>query len=303
MRLKLLTLFFFAFITLTNAQEHKTITYFTNDSTKLELDLFLPKKQGKEKLPLLIHVHGGGFAGGERIWGHTIAKHAASQGYAAASISYTLYMKDKNFSCNGILSEKIKAIQIAVNQLWQATLFFNNNSEKYNIDTNKIFISGSSAGAETALHAAFWDRKIMTIYPETLPEDFQYAGVISGAGAIMDLNLITKKNLIPVQLFHGSCDTTVPYATAAHHFCPANSSGWLMLFGSLSIFEHIEKLNGSCHLTTYCGGGHEYSDELFAKNPQSVVDFMNRTLQNKKELTHIIVRGKDCKTGTFDFCN
>lgn len=290
-------------ITTTQAQDFKTLTYFVNDSTKLELDLFLPKTKSKEKSPLLIHVHGGGFAIGTREWGHTIAKKAASNGYVSASISYTLYMKGKKFSCDGQLSEKVKAFQIAANQLWQATLFFIKNSEKYNIDTNKIFISGSSAGAETVLHAAFWDRNAMSLYPEKLPDTFKYAGLISGSGAIMDLNLITKKNLIPTLFFHGSCDPTVPYATASHHYCPPGSTGWIMLFGSYSIHNHIIGLNGSTHLYTFCGGGHEYSDELFSKDPQAVIDFMNRTLKDEKEQSHTIIKtGKVCAKGDYNFC-
>jgi poly(3-hydroxybutyrate) depolymerase len=286
------------------AQDFTTLTYFVNDSTKLELDLFLPKTKSKEKLPLLIHVHGGGFSGGKREHGHHIAKYAAGQGYAAASITYTLYMKGKNFSCDGKLPEKVKAFQIASNQLWQATLFFIKNSEKYNIDTTKIFISGSSAGAETVLHAAFWDRKAMALYPEKLPESFNYAGIISGAGAIMDLNLITKKNLIPTLFFHGSCDVTVPYATASHHYCPPGSTGWLMLFGSYSIYQHMVDLKGTAHLYTFCGGGHEYSDELFAKQPQEITTFMARVLRGGKEQSHTIIKtGKICAKGEYDFCN
>ncbi|WP_417352362.1 alpha/beta hydrolase [Flavobacterium alkalisoli] len=305
MKKHLLLLFVLLFSITAKAQEFKTLTYFVNDSTKLELDLFIPKKQGKEKSPLLIHVHGGGFAVGTREWGHHIAKHAACQGYVAASISYTLYMKDKKFSCDGILSEKVKAFQIAANQLWQATLFFIKNSEKYNIDTSKIFISGSSAGAETVLHATYWNRDLMNIYPDKLPASFKYAGVISGAGAIMDLNLITKESVIPTLLFHGSCDPTVPYGTAAHHYCPTNASGWLMLFGSYSIYNHILDLDGNTKLVTYCNGGHEYSDELFSKDPQTVVDFMNNTLNGKKEQSHIIIStNKECKKPNgYSFCD
>jgi len=304
MKKSLLAVLAFFALHIATAQEFKTLTYFVNDTTKLELDLFLPKIKSKDKLPLLIHVHGGGFSGGKREDGHHIAKYAAGQGYAAASITYTLYMKGKKFSCDGILTEKVKAFQIGANQLWQATLFFISNADKYNIDSTKIFISGSSAGAETALHAAFWDRNVMSLYPQKLPESFKYAGIISGSGAIMDVNLITKQNLIPALFFHGSCDLTVPYGTAAHHYCPTNSSGWIMLFGSYSIYNHIVGLNGSTHLYTYCGGGHEYSDELFAKGQQHIVDFMNAALKGEKEQAHtIIATGKQCKSGDYDFCN
>jgi len=303
MKKHLFILLAFLSVSTLKAQDFTTLTYFVNDSTKLELDLFLPKTKSKEKLPLLIHVHGGGFSGGKRQDGHHVAKYAATQGYAAASITYTLYMKGKNFSCDGKLPEKVKAFRIAANQLWQATLFFIKNSEKYTIDTNKIFISGSSAGAETALHAAFWDRNAMALYPEKLSDSFKYAGLISGSGAIMDLNLITKKNVIPALFFHGSCDVTVPYATASHHYCPPGSTGWLMLFGSHSIYNHIISLNGTAHLYTFCGGGHEYSDELFAKQPQEITSFMARVLRGEKEQSHTIIKtGKACAKGDYNFC-
>lgn len=287
------------------AQDYKTITYFVNDTLKLELDLFLPKAKSKEKLPLLIHVHGGGFAGGKRADGHHIASYAAQHGYAAASITYSLYMKDKDFSCGGILTEKIKAIQIAANQLQQAVVYFLNNKSEYNIDASKIFISGSSAGAETVLHAAYWKPEMMSLYPGKLPAGFQYAGIIEGSGAIMDLNLIAESNKLPFLGFHGSCDGTVPYGTAAHHYCPAGSSGWLMLFGSHSIFNHMLLLDGHSRLVTYCGGGHEYSDELFAKGQQVVVDFMDEVLKGDKHQEHSLIdTGKECRNpGNPDFCH
>ncbi|MEL1244650.1 alpha/beta hydrolase [Flavobacterium sp. DGU11] len=302
---KLLALILLLFVLPLQAQEYKTITYFANDTLKLELDLFLPKGKPSGKLPLLIHVHGGGFAGGERKNGHHICSYAATKGYAAASISYSLYMKGKNFSCGGILPEKIKAIQIAANQLQQAVLFFINNNDTYSIDPSKIFISGSSAGAETVLHAAFWDKAMMQLYPGRLPDGFKYAGIISGAGAIMDINLINKNTLVPVLLFHGSCDRTVPYGTAAHHYCPTGSSGWLILFGSYSIYNQIISLNGSTRLVTYCGGGHDYSDTLFAKGQQTIIDFMDLTLKGGREQSHtVIATGKNCEAnGNYKFCN
>lgn len=283
------------FSTICIAQGYQSLTYFVNDTLKLELDLFLPKTKSKEKLPLLIHVHGGGFSGGERSNGHHIASYAAEHGYAAASISYSLYMKGKDFSCGGILTEKIKAIQIAANQLQQAVVFFLDNKEKYNIDLDKIFISGSSAGAETVLHGAFWKPEIMSMYPGRLPDGFRYAGIIEGAGALMDLNLITKDAMMPILGFHGSCDRIVPYGTAAHHYCPAGSSGWLMLFGSHSIYEHTLALGGDMQLLTYCGGGHEYSDDLFANGQQHIVNFMDSVLKNQKVQGHTsFSTGKTC---------
>jgi len=288
-----------------SAQKMQTITYFQNDTLKLELDLFLPEKASSAKLPLLLYVHGGGFSGGERTHGHNICKYLAQNGYATATITYTLYMKGKKFSCDGQLPEKIKAFQFGANDLWLATSFFIKNSTKYNIDISKIFIAGSSAGAETTLHAAFWDFNTMNLYKNTLPEGFKYAGMISGSGAIMDLNLITEKNLIPIMLFHGNSDVTVPYGTAAHHYCKTDATGWLMLFGSYSIYNHIKELNGSTALYTFCGGGHEYSGTLFEKDQQYILNFLNDVIAGKKFQNHVIIPTgkKNDKSTAYKFCD
>jgi hypothetical protein len=233
-----------------------------------------------------------------------LCKFLSKNGVVAATISYTLYMKDKNFSCDGILSEKIKAIQYGVNDLWLATAFFIANSSTYSIDTTKIFIAGSSAGAETVLHAAFWDFGTMNIYKNKLSPSFEYAGLIEGSGALMDLNLITKNSLLPVLMFHGTNDLLVPYATAAHHFCKTNTPGWLMLFGSYSIYNYIISLGGCAHLITYCGGGHEFSNELFQNDPQQVLDFINDVLSGKRfqELTIIPTSNKNNNAAVLNIC-
>jgi len=288
-----------------NAQKYTTIQYFTDDTSKLELDIFIPDKPDKINHPLVIYLHGGGFSNGDKATGYNLCKFLAKKGIVAVTINYTLYMKDKNFSCDGILSDKIKAIQYGVNDLWLATTFFIQNSGQYHIDTSQIFIAGSSAGAETVLHAAFWDFETMNIYKNKIPANFKYAGLIEGSGAIMDLNLITAKSLLPVLMFHGNDDQLVPYATAAHHYCKTNASGWLMLFGSYTIYNYIVSLNGNAHLITYCGGGHEYSAELFETDQQPILDFIHDVLANKKFQMHTIISTgkKTAASSVYKFCD
>ncbi len=271
----------------TFSQDFKTYTYIQEDTLSLDLDLFLPETDSV--VPLVIYVHGGGFSGGDRTAGHELARYLVGQEIACASISYTLYMKDKSFSCDGILSEKIKAIQIAASQLWRSTDFLMEMSEDIHIDTTKIFIAGSSAGAETVLHAAFWNREMMQIWESRLSPSFKYAGVISGAGAIMDLNLITDDNLIPIMMFHGDKDPLVPYGTAAHHFCPPDSPGWLMFFGSSSISKHVADLGGTCQLTTFKEGKHNFAGAYFYQNQDHVGDFIKDILAGKKFVEHYLV--------------
>jgi len=272
-----------------STQEFETLTYFENDTISLELDLFLPPIKDSAKTPLVIYVHGGGFSTGSKKGGHLLAKHLVENNIACASIDYTLYMENKDFGCNGILAEKIKAIQIAANQLWHATAFLIEQQDQFHIDAKNIFIAGSSAGAETVLHAAFWDRKQMQLFEPKLAPDFLYKGVISGAGAIMDLNLITTQNHIPLFVFHGDKDPLVPYGVAAHHYCNPNAPGWLMFFGSHAIANHIQELGGTSRLMTYVGGNHSIAGEHFYKKQEAVVNFIANVLDDKRFNEHQII--------------
>lgn len=301
--------FLLLFITLTlnsiQAQEVKTLTYFQNDTIKLDLDLYLPKKKSGEKIPLIMFAFGGGFSGGERTQEKNFGLFMAQNGYAVASISYTLYMKGKDFGCKGTLTEKIKAIQIGVSDMWQATSFIIENAGTYNIDTSKIFISGISAGAEIGFHASFWDYKLMNLYQNNLPENFKYKGFIGGSGAIMDINLITKEKAIPMLLAHGNNDDTVPYSAGSHRSCPTNASGWLILFGSHAVYNQMQDLHKDIELITFCGGGHEFSGYLFHEGQQYVLDFVNDILKGKKFESHIIIpsQKKNSSSGKHLFCD
>ncbi|HLN52079.1 MAG TPA: alpha/beta hydrolase [Lentimicrobium sp.] len=296
MKQTLIVVIFFLWIFNLKAGNPKRIVYYQNDSVRLEMDIYIPVASVKDSSrPLFIYVHGGGFASGNRSDGYKICKYLADKGFVSATISYTLYMKDKSFSCDGVVSEKIKAIRYGVNDLWLATEYLIDHKDEYGIATSKIFIGGCSAGAETVLQAAFWDYDLMNWSDKKLPDGFKYAGVIAGAGAIMDINLITRKNLLPVMMFHGTCDNLVPYGTAAHHFCKTDASGWLMFFGSYTIYEQVLKLGGSVSMNTYCNGGHEYANYLFENDLEIAYSFMLEVLQGLKTQHHSVIEtGKQC---------
>ncbi|MFC2089870.1 alpha/beta hydrolase [Bacteroidota bacterium] len=287
-----------------NTYTFTTYTYHQDDSATLDLDLFLPDSQSAAA-PLVLFVHGGGFSGGNRSHGHEFCQFLADKGIPAATLTYTLYMKGKNFSCGGILSEKVKAIQIAAYQTRLATQWFIDHASAFDIDTNKILISGSSAGAEAVLQAAYWNTKADNFFPDTLSPSFRYAGVIAGAGALLDINMINQQTKIPTLCYHGTCDPLVPYHIAPHHYCSQISTGYMMMFGGLAIYERLSDLNETVQLMSYCNEGHEHAGTPFyGAEKQVVLEFILRSLNNESFNTHqVFNNGEECKMGLdFYFC-
>ena len=292
--------------TASNGQDcdYETYIYHEGDSATLEMDLFLPDSTGLDS-PLVIYLHGGGFSGGDRGRGHSFCRFLAGNGIATATISYSLSMKGKSFSCDGILMEKVKAIHLAAHQARIATNWFLENAGVFEIDISKIFLSGSSAGAEAVLMAGFMGSYHDESFNDPLPSGFRYAGIISGAGALLDINMINKSNAIPVLSYHGTCDPLVPYHIAPHHYCSQTSPGYMMLFGSHAIHERLILFNGSSQLMTYCNEGHQHAGTPFTgEETWTVLDFIHSTLSGEKYNIHrIFNNGDSCTAGPyFEFC-
>ncbi|MBT8245623.1 MAG: alpha/beta hydrolase [Winogradskyella sp.] len=198
-----------------------------NRKDSLELDFYRPIGIEKE-IPLLLYVHGGGFSGGQRDDTNTkeFAYAMAQKGYAVASISYRLIRKKLGFGCDTKTKNKIEAFDTAAEDISYAIKYILKNKSTFNVDENKVIISGTSAGAEAVLHLTYVnDNKI-------LPKKFKLAGVIGMAGAIISLDQIDAEKAIPTQLFHGTNDNLVPYHIAAHHYCNPNDKGYMILYGS-----------------------------------------------------------------------
>jgi Esterase/lipase len=96
------------------------------------LDIISPKKVD-EKLPVIIWVHGGAFVAGNKEGVESYMVMLANEGYIVVSINYSLAPKTK--------------YPTPIKQLDEAYTFIKENSEKYNIDMNKVFLGGDSAGA------------------------------------------------------------------------------------------------------------------------------------------------------------
>ncbi|UKM66466.2 alpha/beta hydrolase [Flavobacteriaceae bacterium GSB9] len=101
----------------------------------LHIDIFSPKKSGQ--YPALIMVHGGAWLTGDKSMQVPMAQQLATRGYVTICVEYQLTLEAK--------------YPAAVYNIKSAIRWMRANAQKYNIDPNKIAISGSSAGGQLAM--------------------------------------------------------------------------------------------------------------------------------------------------------
>ena len=127
---------------------------------ELRLNLFKPVGDGQTQRPLLILIHGGGFFDGDRNDLNAMCQDLASKGWAAATISYRL-----DFYGTWLLSspwaydpaEVVRAAYRAQQDARGAIRFLKARSAVDSTSTENVMLMGFSAGAITALHAAYVD--------------------------------------------------------------------------------------------------------------------------------------------------
>jgi len=111
------------------------IEYANPDGQHLQLDLARPKS-GDGPFPAILCIHGGGFRAGARQSYDGLCLRLAEQGYVAATASYRLAPKYQ--------------FPAAIHDVKAAVRWLRANAKKYNIDPNRIGVTGGSAGGHLA---------------------------------------------------------------------------------------------------------------------------------------------------------
>lgn len=206
-----------------------TYVYAVEGCDTLRLDHYVAEREGVR--PCVMFLFGGGFARGERDKEADMPyfDFLLKAGYDVVSIDYRLGMK-------GVKSPGVveffrlldHSIHIAVEDMFRATNFVLERAEEWQINSNQIIVSGSSAGAITVLQGEYIISNGLPL-SELLPVDFNYAGVISFAGAVFSMDGAPEwgENTAPIMLFHGNADRQVPYNKVALFGCGMYGSKYL----------------------------------------------------------------------------
>lgn len=192
-----------------------TFLYAVKGADSLYLDIYRPLIKTEEAKPTILFMFGGGFKEGDRVSGATPwIKSLVERGYPVVSIDYRLGLKDyKGASLNlRFIKALDRAIGLAVEDLYSATLFLLQIGDWAGVDAGNMVVCGSSAGAISVIQGEY-EICNSTLRSTVLPEDFNYAGVMTLAGAIYShRNPISfDKEPCPIAMFHGTSDSIVVY--------------------------------------------------------------------------------------------
>lgn len=216
--------------TFTNVTVTSNVVYGSNikangSAQTLMMDIYQPTGDVETNRPLIIWAHGGSFISGSSTNSDVVAlsQAFAKKGYVCVSINYRLGLTP--FDSIG----SVRAVLRAVQDMKASIRFFYKDkltTDTYKIDTNNIFVGGSSAGAITALHLAYLDKTCEINYyitPSSLVTlggmegysgnqcySSKVKGVINLCGALGRYGWI-EPNDVPFCSMHGTIDGTVKY--------------------------------------------------------------------------------------------
>lgn len=268
---------------ISSGTEKETVVFAIKGQDTLRLDKYEKREsQAVSPRPVVLFAFGGGFKAGERDRKDYIPffEFLAANGYVVVSTDYRPVLKNADRSqlstVQGFVASLQHAIYTAVEDLFDATHYIIEHGKDWNVDTNQMVASGSSAGAITALQAEY-ELCNRTELTKRLPETFNYAGVVSFAGAICNLGpLQWKEKPCPMMMFHGDADKTVPYEKAV-------IEGLGGLWGSAHIVAQLNEMGASYYFYNVENRGHVIADSPMQTNKYDVLSFLYNQVLNKKQ--------------------
>ncbi len=205
---------------------HKIITYKTVTGYELDLHLFLPDTNIYSELrPAILFFHGGSWTEGKPDWFFGECKSRSKEGWLAVAVEYRI--ADRH---NTLPFEALKDAKYAIRWVRE-------HARDFNIDTNKIVVSGNSAGGHLALCTELIDNydepnenlKISSkpnlilinsgVYNLKVGAEWIKAELVNNDSVkyISPVENISETD-VPVLMIHGTDDRNVPIWTAKQFY-------------------------------------------------------------------------------------
>ena len=206
------------------------------NTVNLRLDLYQPAGDTVTARPAVVWVHGGSFCCGSKTSAEIVdeANAFARMGYVSVSIDYRL----ASGGCTGgaDVVRCVTAIGQAREDAQTAVRFLRANAATYRIDTGRIAIGGSSAGAITALNVGY--------SPEN-PGPGNHQGHSSAVRAVQSISgaMLASGPIdagdAPALLFHSAEDPLVSYSWATNTVDQATAAGLIAVLRTWEGDAHV----------------------------------------------------------------
>lgn len=239
-----------------SAQTKSTHAFVQRDST-LYLDVYRPQNPRADKAAVMA-VFGGGFVVGNRddAYQRKVAEVLTQRGFTVISPDYRLGLKDtatvnKYRSLFKIDDLFQYCIDIATEDCAAAVRWVCAHAAELDIDTSRLVLTGSSAGAIAVLQLDYCRANTLPAAKE-LPAGWKPAAVVPYSGGIMchKRDLKYKTPPAPTMLMHGVNDKIVHYKHFGLPFCAK-------LYGAKTVSKRMKKQGIPHWIIRFEGVGHE----------------------------------------------
>lgn len=267
-----------------------TYLFASKDGQDLFLDVYDPAEGSTTEIdgigkPTVIFLFGGGFTAGIRNWAGNQEwfRMLNNAGYRVVAIDYRLGLKGSHKA--GVNAKFVKsldkAIHMAVEDLFSATNFIIDNARELGIDPESLVVSGSSAGAISALQAE-WEICNGTDIAAALPEGFNYAGTMSFSGAIFSRKgslRYSRMSPCPTMMCHGTADKIVPYHKLQF---------LKIIFGGTDAISKVFVRNAyNYNIFRFKGNGHEIANNMIHDFDREMEFLENNVMKKERRIIDI----------------
>ena len=262
------------------------------NSESLLMDLIFPQGDTMKKRPLVVFIHGGGFQNNSRKGSYSamVCQGFAKRGFVTATIDYRLGIENQKTE-----ADYANALYRAQQDGRAAIRYLKKHAAQYGIDTNQVFLTGSSAGSKTAMAIAYMDeselpagidiQKWGTLEGTGGIEGFssKVHGVMNAWGAMIDFNWI-KKGDAPLFNTSGTMDKTVAFDSSFgyHGF----------KYGGYILYQHCLALGIPTGWRPFYGAGHTLDNNKAKQDScfQSMVEWLYPLLAiNQSKITKLAI--------------